>query len=106
MLHGAPDLMATAKAPWVALHPQDADAAGIAHGDLVAVTGTGSVQLRAVVTTDQVPGTVWVPSHAEGVAATELGDLAADVRVTLERVAGPTTADPTIAEAATVEVGR
>ncbi len=106
MLHGAPDLIATAKAPWVALHPEDADAAGIAHGDLVAVAGTGSVELRAVVTADQVPGTAWVPSHADGVAAADLGDLADEVRVTVERVAGPTEADPTIAEATTVEVGR
>ena len=84
LLANAPDLMATARDPWVALHPEDADAADVSPGDLVEVTGpAGSVRLPARVTADQAPGTVWVPSHAEGVAATDLGDLAEAVRVTV-----------------------
>ncbi len=69
----APDLMATARAPWVALHPDDADAAGIRDGDDVAVSGAATVHLPARVTRDQAAGTAWVPSHADGVTAATLG---------------------------------
>ena len=86
-LANAPDLMATARDPWVALHPEDADAADVSPGDLVEVTGpSGSVRLPARVTADQTPGTVWVPAHADGVTATDLGDLAEAVHVTVAAV--------------------
>jgi NADH-quinone oxidoreductase subunit G len=87
MLANTPDLMATAREPWVALHPTDAEAAGVANGDLVEVTGAQAVRLPAHLTADQAPGTAWVPSHADGVVATALGDLAGPVRVTVAAVA-------------------
>ncbi len=83
MLDNAPDLMASAKDPWLALHPDDAEAAGVADGDLVEVAGATTVALPVRVTADQSPGTAWVPSHADGVTATDLGDLGDEVRVTV-----------------------
>jgi NADH-quinone oxidoreductase subunit G len=81
MLDGATDLMATARPPWVALHPDDAADAGIADGDQVVVEAAAQVVLPARVTPDQAPGTAWMPSHAAGVVATDLGDRADTVRV-------------------------
>ena len=83
VLADADDLMATARDPWVALHPFDAADLGIADGDVVEVTGAGTVRLPARVTDDQAPGTAWVPSHAEGARATDLGDPVTAATITL-----------------------
>ncbi|MEN9264312.1 MAG: nitrate reductase [Gloeomargarita sp. GMQP_bins_44] len=50
--------------PFVEIHPQDAEKLGIADGTLVTVTSRrGRVQLPAKVTSDIVPGTLFIPMH-------------------------------------------
>ena len=49
---------------WVEVHPEDAHALGVAHGDDVAVVnGRGSVETRACVTTRVAPGNVFLSFH-------------------------------------------
>ncbi|HYM84672.1 MAG TPA: molybdopterin-dependent oxidoreductase [Candidatus Dormibacteraeota bacterium] len=57
--HNVPSLVAMAPAPLATMHPSDAEARGIADGDLVEVaTRRGAVTFRARVTDDIVPGVV------------------------------------------------
>jgi NADH-quinone oxidoreductase subunit G len=63
---GEPHLAATARTPVARLAPQDADALGLAEGDLVEVTtDRGSVSLPLVVTA-LPPGVVWLPQQSPG----------------------------------------
>jgi NADPH-dependent sulfite reductase flavoprotein alpha-component len=59
--------------PFVELHPADAEAAGIADGDRVAVTSRrGRAVLPAVVTDRMRPGTCWAPFHWSDLFGEEL----------------------------------
>lgn len=60
----APRLMAHIPEPFVAMHPQDAAAQGLAEGGLAQVISRqGRMQGRVCVTDTQRPGTVFVPMH-------------------------------------------
>ncbi len=60
-----PDLAATARAPAIRLHPDDAAERGIADGDTVELSSRrAAVTMVARVTTDQAPGTVFVPANS------------------------------------------
>ncbi len=85
MLTGADDLNATARAPRVGLNRADADALGIADGDLVEVSGNGaSLTLPARVNDDVVAGAVFVPANSTDTPATTLaGDDAGTAFVTV-----------------------
>ncbi|MFP5309788.1 MAG: NADH-quinone oxidoreductase subunit G [Actinomycetes bacterium] len=84
MLTGSTALLATARAPFVAVHPDDAERLGVEDGAEVTVTGAGgSVRLPARVEADVVAGSVFVPANstetpvsalvgADGVALVEL----------------------------------
>lgn len=62
--------MASAPEPFVALHPLLADVHDIAEGDLVAVTtGRGTAYVRARVTADQRPDTLFMPFHWGGLGS-------------------------------------
>ncbi len=85
MSEGAEHLLKTAKEPFAALNPADAEALGIAAGDRVAVKGpNGEVELVAVLEDDVVRGAVFVPRNSADVRANELGDLSAPFAVTVE----------------------
>ncbi len=59
-----PQLNAQAEEPFVELHPDDAATIGIMHGQNVRLVGRrGESTLRAVVTEDIRPGTVFTPFH-------------------------------------------
>jgi anaerobic selenocysteine-containing dehydrogenase len=59
----APELNAAAPEPWVEINPQDAEALGIATGDLARIdSARGSIQVVARVS-DIRPGTAFVPFH-------------------------------------------
>ena len=50
--------------PFVEIHPEDARAYGVADADLVRVSSArGSILVRALLSTRQIPGTVFVPMH-------------------------------------------
>ncbi len=64
------ELVASAPEPFVALHPLLADVHDIAEGDLVAVTtGRGTAYVRARVTADQRPDTLFMPFHWGGLGS-------------------------------------
>jgi NADH-quinone oxidoreductase subunit G len=93
MLADADDLNATAKEPWVALHPADADILGVDNGVVVDVAGDVTLRLPVRITADQAPGTVFVPANSTETPATALGDAASGpIRVTVA-AAGEGTAD-------------
>lgn len=53
--------------PYVEIHPMDAEANGIAHGDWVKVASRrGELQARASITPTVRPGQVFLPMHYEG----------------------------------------
>jgi NADH-quinone oxidoreductase subunit G len=88
MLAGADDLLATALAPYVAVNALDAEAAGVADGDEVEVTGAGgSVRLPARVGHDVIPGVVVVPAQVGEVASATLAGPAGTGRVTISATA-------------------
>jgi len=103
MLAGSDDLHATARDATVTIARRDADAHGIADGDLVAVTGAAgagasvTIELPAVVADDVLPGVVILPRTSTTPAANALAADDGSVRVTLARVAA--------AVATSVEVG-
>ncbi|MTV24388.1 NADH-quinone oxidoreductase subunit G [Nitriliruptoraceae bacterium ZYF776] len=86
MLSGADDLLATARSPWVGVHPSDAERMGIADGDEVEVSGNGAtLRLPAKVDHDVVPGVVFVPANSTDVSGRSLlgEDGTGDVEVTV-----------------------
>ena len=89
MLAGADDLAATAREATITIARRDADAHGIADGDMVAVTGASGVtlELRAVVADDVLPGVVVLPRSSTARFANALADDAGRVHVTLAKVA-------------------
>ena len=58
------------RAPFVELHPEDADRLGVADRDELLVTSRrGEIRVQAQVTSMVVPGVVFIPFHfAEGAA--------------------------------------
>ena len=96
MLRGADALNATARPPQAWVHPADAERAGIAAGDRVALTwGDARIELPVRTTTDVAEGCVRVPRNS---LETPLGTLvdpeaAADapLRVRLQSLAGADT---------------
>jgi NADH-quinone oxidoreductase subunit G len=88
MLAGAPDLLATARAPYVALHATDADRLGVTDGDEVEVSGEGTtLRLPARVGHDVVPGVVFVPANSTATPARALVAADGSARVTVAAVA-------------------
>lgn len=77
---GEPFLAGTARRSVARLAPVDAARLGVADGDLVTVsTGLGSITLPALVTSDLVPGVVWLPTNSEGsTVRPNLGAIAGD----------------------------
>jgi len=60
----SPRLASHLPEPFVEIHPRDAEARGIADGDIVRlVSGRGKALLRAVVTDRQQPGSLFAPIH-------------------------------------------
>ena len=87
MLAGATDLLATARLALAELNAHDAEAQGIAEGDLIAVTaGDARLELTASVRGDVAPGTVVLPANSTARSAYDLASHDGSVRVTLERL--------------------
>jgi len=101
MLAGSDDLLATAREATITLARRDADARGIADGDLVAVSGAvgrsgagagAIIELPAVVVDDVLPGVVLLPRSSTDPFVTTLADDHGDVHVTVARAAPPAAA--------------
>ena len=64
-----PSLAAVQTEPWLHIHPTDAQARGIEHGDMLRIyNDRGEVKMRAFVTEGIVPGVTatqagWTPEH-------------------------------------------
>lgn len=72
-LAGATDLLATAPAPYIALSVEDAEARGLADGDLVTVSiKKVDITLPLQVESDIVAGSVFVPSNSTATPGREL----------------------------------
>ncbi len=85
MLAGATDLLATARPARALLNAHDAEAQGVADGDLLAVVaGSSRVEIVAAVRRDVVPGVVVLPANSTEVPAWDLADRDGRVSVTLE----------------------
>jgi assimilatory nitrate reductase catalytic subunit len=66
--------------PFVEIHPQDADAAGLVDGGFASIsTAHGSCILKVMVSESQQPGSLFVPIHwsAETASSARVGDLVA-----------------------------
>jgi NADH-quinone oxidoreductase subunit G len=98
MLAGSDDLQATARGATVTIARRDADAHGIATGDLVTITGASggvagsaganvAIELPAVVVDDVLPGVIVLPRTSTTPPANALAGDDGRVRVTLTRVA-------------------
>ncbi|MGH3441333.1 MAG: molybdopterin-dependent oxidoreductase, partial [Nitriliruptorales bacterium] len=87
---GADDMLSTAKAPFAALHPDDAARLGIADAQPVLVASeSGRLEVTAVVDEHQVPGVVFVPSNStDAPAATLAAGDGGPVRVSVESAPG------------------
>jgi assimilatory nitrate reductase catalytic subunit len=84
----APRLLQHIGEPFCALHPEDADRLGIGERDLVVVESRwGRALLRAQRSTDQVPGSVFVPMHWTGVLSSA-GRIGAVVNPVVDPVSG------------------
>lgn len=65
--------------PFVEIHPRDAQARGVEHGDLVEVTSRrGAVRVRAIVSRQVRPGCIWMPLHFAEARANLLTNDAGD----------------------------
>jgi len=74
-----PGLHAKQPEPFVEIHPRDAKARGVEHGDLVEVTSRrGTVRVRAIVSRQVRPGCIWMPLHFAEARANLLTNDAGD----------------------------
>jgi len=73
MLTGADDLLRSSRPATISLSPSDADARGIADGDVVEVTGAVTLRLPVKIDRQQYPGTIHVPTNSTDEPATALG---------------------------------
>ncbi len=84
---GADGMLATAKDPFVAVNPADAERLGVTDGEAVtATTQHGRLTLPVVIEDDIVPGAVFIPTNSTEAPATTLADDAATgpIRIRLE----------------------
>jgi NADH-quinone oxidoreductase subunit G len=84
MLTGAAHLLATAREPFVAVHPADAERLGLDEGQQVEVAANGAtLTLPVRIEADVVAGTVWVPLNSTDTPATALaGDAGPHAQLT------------------------
>ncbi len=85
---GADDMLATAKEPFAALHPDDADRHGVRDGQAVVLRSSyGELTVTAAVDPGTARGCVFVPRNSTRAPATALaGEEPGRVRVSLEAV--------------------
>jgi NADH-quinone oxidoreductase subunit G len=75
MTSRCPAIADLAGVPWTLIHPADAQRAGIGDGSAVAVTSPRStVVVRAHISTDIPPGTIYLPRGFEGIPVNALFD--------------------------------
>jgi NADH-quinone oxidoreductase subunit G len=101
MLAGATDLLATARPARALINAHDAEAHGVADGDLVAVvSGSTRMGITAAIRRDVVPGVVVLPANSTETPAWDLADRDGHFAVTLEvleRAADAESADEEVA---------